>query len=285
MKSVLRAGGIPCARHRLADSAAAAADFAREVGFPLVVKPPAGAGAKSTFRLDDPDDLRCGSTRPRRRRTGSRCSRSSSAARKGRYDSVMLDGRIVSGLAVGLPAHAAGGAVQPVDPVDHAAAPYVSGPEYEGVRATAPTALRVSGRSPSHPPGVVPASRRHASPSPRSRCGRPAPGSPPCCATPRLRPVRRMGAAHGAWQLRARRNAARRCDMSLPARNGHVLSMPASTGCQQSVLVVESRLPSPGQLPSDRYEVAVRCRTAPRYLIVTDAMTIATACASSWLTA
>jgi biotin carboxylase len=56
MKSVLRAGGIPCARHRLADSAAA--DFAREVGFPLVVKPPAGAGAKSTFRLDDADDLR-----------------------------------------------------------------------------------------------------------------------------------------------------------------------------------------------------------------------------------
>jgi hypothetical protein len=58
MKSVLRAAGMPCARHRLADSAAAAADFAEEVGFPLVVKPPAGAGAKSTFRLDDADDLR-----------------------------------------------------------------------------------------------------------------------------------------------------------------------------------------------------------------------------------
>ena len=49
MKSVLRAAGVPCARHRLADSAAAAASFAQEVGFPLVVKPPAGAGAKSTF--------------------------------------------------------------------------------------------------------------------------------------------------------------------------------------------------------------------------------------------
>jgi len=42
MKSVLRAAGVPCARYRLADSAAAAAEFAVEAGYPLVVKPPAG---------------------------------------------------------------------------------------------------------------------------------------------------------------------------------------------------------------------------------------------------
>ena len=47
MKSVLRAAGVPCARYRLADSAAAAASFADEAGYPLVVKPPAGAGAKA----------------------------------------------------------------------------------------------------------------------------------------------------------------------------------------------------------------------------------------------
>jgi hypothetical protein len=58
MKTVLRAAGVPCARHRLADSAAAALGFVEEVGFPVVVKPPAGAGAKSTFRLDDAEDLR-----------------------------------------------------------------------------------------------------------------------------------------------------------------------------------------------------------------------------------
>ena len=84
MKSVLRAAGVPCARYRLADSAAAAAGFAAEVGFPLVVKPPAGAGAKSTFRLDDAGDLRCGLPRPRLRLTGSRCSRSSLPARRAR---------------------------------------------------------------------------------------------------------------------------------------------------------------------------------------------------------
>src|SRR5215470_10434753 len=37
MKTALRAAGVPCARHRLADSAAAALGFAEEVGFPLVV--------------------------------------------------------------------------------------------------------------------------------------------------------------------------------------------------------------------------------------------------------
>ncbi len=56
MKTVLRAAGVPCARHRLASSAADATNFAERVGFPLVVKPPAGAGAKSTFRLDDHGD-------------------------------------------------------------------------------------------------------------------------------------------------------------------------------------------------------------------------------------
>ena len=48
MKTVLRAAGVPCARYRLASSAADADDFAKQAGFPLVVKPPAGAGAKRT---------------------------------------------------------------------------------------------------------------------------------------------------------------------------------------------------------------------------------------------
>ena len=53
MKSVLRDAGVPCARHALVGDRDAAFAFAREVGFPVVVKPPAGAGGKSTFRLDD----------------------------------------------------------------------------------------------------------------------------------------------------------------------------------------------------------------------------------------
>jgi len=58
MKETLRAAGIPCARHALVRGAGQATAFAEEVGFPLVAKPPAGAGAQSTFRLDDGDMLR-----------------------------------------------------------------------------------------------------------------------------------------------------------------------------------------------------------------------------------
>lgn len=57
MKTVLRNAGLPCARHRLVASKDAAWKFAEEIGYPIVVKPPAGAGAKSTFRVDDERSL------------------------------------------------------------------------------------------------------------------------------------------------------------------------------------------------------------------------------------
>src|SRR4051812_636952 len=53
MKETLQAAGIPCARHALVRSAGQATAFADQVGFPLVAKPPAGAGAPSTLRPDD----------------------------------------------------------------------------------------------------------------------------------------------------------------------------------------------------------------------------------------
>jgi hypothetical protein len=58
MKTVLRAAGVPCARHHLVTSPGEALAFAEEVGFPLVAKPPAGAGAQATYRLDDLSALR-----------------------------------------------------------------------------------------------------------------------------------------------------------------------------------------------------------------------------------
>ncbi len=57
MKDVLRANGIPCARHALAASGREALGFAEECGFPLVVKPPAGAGARNTFRVGAREEL------------------------------------------------------------------------------------------------------------------------------------------------------------------------------------------------------------------------------------
>jgi biotin carboxylase len=57
MKTVLRASDLPCARHRLCSSAAEALEFAAASGYPVVVKPPAGAGAKNTFRVDTREQL------------------------------------------------------------------------------------------------------------------------------------------------------------------------------------------------------------------------------------
>lgn len=57
MKDVLREAGVPCAAHALVTGAAEATAFARAVGFPLVAKPPAGAGSQATYRLDDAESL------------------------------------------------------------------------------------------------------------------------------------------------------------------------------------------------------------------------------------
>jgi D-alanine-D-alanine ligase-like ATP-grasp enzyme len=57
MKDALRAAGLPVARHRLVTSAQGAEAFAAEVGFPIILKPPAGMGAKATFRVSDRAEL------------------------------------------------------------------------------------------------------------------------------------------------------------------------------------------------------------------------------------
>jgi len=145
MKSALRAAGVPCARHRLADSAAVAAGFAAEVGFPLVVKPPAGAGAKSTFRLDDAGDLRAwlDAAPPSPDRLA--LLEEFLTGEEGSYDSVMISGQIVwDSVSSYLPT-----------PLEVLRNPWiqwmvlmprdVGGPEYAGIRAIVPTALRALG--------------------------------------------------------------------------------------------------------------------------------------------
>ncbi len=58
MKSVLAAAGVPCARHQRVTEESAAWRFAEAVGYPLVLKPTAGAGAKSTYRVGGAEELR-----------------------------------------------------------------------------------------------------------------------------------------------------------------------------------------------------------------------------------
>ena len=57
MKEALRRAGIPCAQSTRAESPQDAREFADAVGFPLIIKPPAGAGASGTWRVDTKDAL------------------------------------------------------------------------------------------------------------------------------------------------------------------------------------------------------------------------------------
>jgi hypothetical protein len=57
MKEVLRSAGVPTAASTAAHSAGEVRDFAATVGFPLILKPRAAAGASGTVRVDGPDDL------------------------------------------------------------------------------------------------------------------------------------------------------------------------------------------------------------------------------------
>ena len=57
MKDVLRAADLPCARHRSCNSVAEVAQFVASSGFPLVIKPQAGAGAKNTHKVETREQL------------------------------------------------------------------------------------------------------------------------------------------------------------------------------------------------------------------------------------
>src|SRR3954452_19166040 len=57
MKQVLRDAGVPTAASTAASTAEEVRSFAREVGYPLILKPRSGAGALDTTRVDDDGGL------------------------------------------------------------------------------------------------------------------------------------------------------------------------------------------------------------------------------------
>ena len=57
MKAVLREAGVSCAASAAVSSAAEAREFAVAVGFPLIIKPRAAAGAAGTYRANNEREL------------------------------------------------------------------------------------------------------------------------------------------------------------------------------------------------------------------------------------
>ncbi|MFB9235489.1 acetyl-CoA carboxylase biotin carboxylase subunit family protein [Plantactinospora siamensis] len=145
MKETLRAAGVPCARHALVHDPAQARAFAREVGFPLVAKPPAGAGSQATYRLDDGAalDAWLGAVPP----SGDAPALLEEflVGQEHTFDSVTLGGATVwSSIADYYP-----------PPLDVLRNPWIQwtvvlprdigGPEYAGIHAVGPAALRALG--------------------------------------------------------------------------------------------------------------------------------------------
>jgi biotin carboxylase len=58
MKQALDAAGIRTPKHVATDSIAGCWDAANEIGFPVIIKPIAGAGSADTYRVNDADELR-----------------------------------------------------------------------------------------------------------------------------------------------------------------------------------------------------------------------------------
>ena len=277
MKSVLRGAGVPCARHRLADSVAAAASFAEEVGFPVVVKPPAGAGAKSTFRLDNANDLRLWLEAAPPAPDRLALLEEFLTGEEGSYDSVMVEGRIVwDSVSSYLPT-----------PLEVLRNPWIQwmvlmpsdigGPEYEGIRGIAPTALRALGLHTGlthmewfrRPDGTIAVSEVAMRP-PGGQIS-----SMLCYAHDfDLYSAWAQLMVHGSFAPPERTWSVGTVFLRGQGR-GHVLAVHGLDRLPPEVssLVVESRLPEPGQLSSDSYEgdgyVILR---HPDTAVVTDAM-------------
>ncbi len=145
MKTVLRDAGVPCARHVLAGDTASAIGFAEDVGFPLVVKPPAGAGGKATYRIDNPDQLRALLDRSPPDPDRPTLYEEFVSGTEFSFDSVMCDGKLVwHSISRYMPS--------PLEVLENPWIQWcvllpreIDGPEFDPIRAAADNGLRALG--------------------------------------------------------------------------------------------------------------------------------------------
>ena len=145
MKDVFQRHGIPCARHSKVESDADARKFADKVGFPAVIKPIAGAGAKSTYKVTDARSLEAAlrSVRPSPQRPAT--IEEFVVGQEFSFDTVTIDGKAVwHSLSHYLPA--------PLDVVENPWIQWcvlipreIDDPRYDEIRRVAFRALAVLG--------------------------------------------------------------------------------------------------------------------------------------------
>ena len=99
MKEALRQAGIPCAQSTGATSADAVWDFARRVGYPLILKPPAGAGASGTIKVDNDQQLAAALPGTGVERGQALAVEEFIEGHEGFYDTICINGRVVHDFA------------------------------------------------------------------------------------------------------------------------------------------------------------------------------------------
>ena len=95
MKEALRQAGVPTAASAAVDSAAEARAFADREGYPLILKPRAGAGAQGTVRVDSDHELEQALLGYAREGASSIAIEEFVEGHEGFYDTISLDGRVV----------------------------------------------------------------------------------------------------------------------------------------------------------------------------------------------
>jgi carbamoylphosphate synthase large subunit len=95
MKEALRQAGIPCAQSLGSQDRAEIHDFAQRVGYPLIVKPPAGAGASGATRVDSSEELDRALDQAGLRHGRTVAIEEYIEGHEGFYDTVTLDGKVV----------------------------------------------------------------------------------------------------------------------------------------------------------------------------------------------
>lgn len=147
MKTVLAKAGVACARHALIGDRAGAESFSQQVGFPLVVKPIAGAGGKSTFRLNNAADLSGFLQRFPPDPAAPSLFEEFVQGKEYSFDSVMLNGQLIwHSISCYMPS--------PLEVMENPWIQWcvmlpraIDGPEYEPIRSAAETGLKALGLS------------------------------------------------------------------------------------------------------------------------------------------
>ena len=92
MKQVLREAGVPCAQSTGASSIDEVLAFADTVGYPLIIKPPDGAGAAGTSRVENEQELRAACTESGVDQGATVAVEEFIEGHEGFYDTISIDG-------------------------------------------------------------------------------------------------------------------------------------------------------------------------------------------------